>query len=254
MYCTNCGKEATAGQRFCVQCGSPLPQAAAAPAPAPPQAEVAAAQQQPAPPPAPGPRRRLGCLGWFFVVLLTLAVVAGGAVLWLAARLGLFEARLPFTATPAEAIARGHSDPAAAAAVAKAFQDGGVAGAQAAVVPLPASGAAAGNAAIVVIEPEKGFQPARGVAGKRQQAMAVMQRLVAANSEQKLNIRRISLHYREGGRERLALTAPMSTMADLVAGRIRERQFMASIDASLKDARFFIDLARARWGSRFRLF
>ncbi|MBI5685814.1 MAG: hypothetical protein HZC54_12130 [Verrucomicrobia bacterium] len=72
--CPKCGAKAAAGDRFCMECGGPLP--AVVPAPPPPQQQPPAQAPPVIQPPAPARRRKSGCLISLAVLLLLLG---GGA-------------------------------------------------------------------------------------------------------------------------------------------------------------------------------
>jgi hypothetical protein len=171
------------------------------------------------------------------VLLLILAAVGWGAWRFRLIKVPGWE---PIS-SPARKLLDSPVDQVASAVVTEAFKQGGVGGASVAVVPMPDG---AGNAAIVVIDPATGFKPASGENGKRQQAKAVIKQLVQSNTEKKLNLQRVGLDYQEGGRDLIALTAPMSALNDFNAGKINEQQFLARVDIKVKDAQFVRDLIK----------
>ncbi|NLD42651.1 MAG: zinc ribbon domain-containing protein, partial [Chloroflexi bacterium] len=70
VFCPECGYESPPGVRFCMRCGAPMSGSGVA---APVGAQVL----------PPGRRSRRGGVAWWAWVLLLLALIALGAVLWL---------------------------------------------------------------------------------------------------------------------------------------------------------------------------
>lgn len=175
------------------------------------------------------PKRRIGC-----IVFPLLVVGAIAAAVWkLSVPTGPGAAAKEVIAAPV--------DPVASAAVTTAFTEGGISGVNAAVVPLPDG---TGNAALVVLDTAAGFKPVTGGAGKRQQALDVIKRLVEANTKDNLNLQRIGLEYREEGRPIIALTAPMDALAGVAGQQMTDEQFLARVDVKLKDRKYMMDLVR----------
>lgn|GEM_PF-4826076 len=184
------------------------------------------------------PTRRKGCL--LFLVLALVAVLL--AALYGAWRLRMIRlGSLEPISKSAAMLRDAPVDPAATEAVTKALGKAGLTGAKTAVVPLPDGN---GSAVILVVDSSEGFKPAPGTDGKRKQARTAIKALVQADTEGKLDLQRVGFEYRENGEAWIALTAPMSALKELDAGKITEQQFLAKVDAKLQDPKMALDLLK----------
>lgn len=173
------------------------------------------------------PRRRGGCLVYFLVVFLVLACAIGFAA-W---KLRLIHIPgLDPTSAAAAALREAPVDPEGSAAIAQAFSQSGISGARVAMVLRPDG---QGNAAIVVLDPATDFTRTEGGQNLREQAREVIRQLVESNAANSLNLERVGLEYRENGKPIVALTAPMSALADLSAGKISEDELLAQVEIKL---------------------
>lgn len=180
--------------------------------------------------------RRKGCLIFIAVALLVLTA----AVLYGAWRLRFLQiGQLEPISREASALREAPVDAAASQALNQSLASTGVKGISTAVVPLKGSG---GNAALIVVDTGGGFVPATGTEGKRKQALAAIKELVRADSRGKLNLERVGLEYQEHGKALIALTAPMSALKDLDAGKITESQFLSRVEVKVQDSQVVKDL------------
>lgn len=210
----------------------------------------------------PKSKRRFGC---FTVLIIFVALIAiGGVLLWTQVL-----DRGP--SKGGKQIIAGPVDPAASALVEQKLVEGGLTGVKAAVVPLPGGKAAPllpeppadgesadvsdsplageedegiGNAVMLVLDPENGFEPAEGPEGKRRQALDAMERLVELNRTNQMDVRQVALEYQDNGTAIIALAVSMETMNALVDGEMDDAGFLAEVNVELKDIGYVWDLFR----------
>jgi hypothetical protein len=179
----------------------------------------------------PKRKPRIGCLVALLVPVLLVAAVA-----W---KLGLFQ--VPALRSKAEKdMLSAPAIPAAGQAVAAAFSGSGVKGASAVVVYLPEG---KGTVAAITLDTGRGFAPPKGAYAKRQQALAVIRRISAANTTGRLDLQRVVLEYREAGKPALVLTAPMEALTGVADGKLSDAKFLARVGVKVRNAQWALSLA-----------
>ena len=180
------------------------------------------------------PKKRLGCFKIFIFFILVVVLI--GAGLWK-------YALNPGPGKAAKEFMEGPVDEIASAMIKNGLAESEIEGASVAVVPLPGG---KGHAAIIVIDPVEGFKPGVGEAGKREQVMNAIKRLVETNQENNLDLQRAALEYQEDGKAIIAITAPMNVLNELAGGKVGEKEVLAQVDVKVKDIIYFkklIDIA-----------